>query len=94
MELLSISTHELIGYIGGFLLAICGLPEMIRSIRNNYCDIGHLMLSSWLIGEILVFLYVLPNKDIPLLLNYGANIVFITVMYYYKIFGEKNGKKS
>lgn len=77
---------ELLGYIGGALLAWCGFPESIRAYRNKRCDIGHMMLWSWYIGEIFVFLYVLPKKDIPLLINYGANILAISVLIYYKVF--------
>ena len=87
----SFTLHKLIGIMGGVLLSFCGLPEAIRSIKTKTCSIGHAMLISWGLGEILLFMYVLPTKDLPLILNYGINVLFIGVMYFYKIFGRKNG---
>jgi hypothetical protein len=79
------SSRPLIGWLGGALLAICAIPEAIRTIELGRCDIGWGMLSTWYIGEILLFIYVLPTRDKPLLLNYFVNIVAISVMIGYKI---------
>lgn len=76
----------MIAWIGSFLLAICGIPELIRTIADKHCYIGWGMLLSWLIGEILVFMHVATKyKDRALLLNYSLNIIIITIMVIYKI---------
>jgi len=77
-----------IGYIGGILLAFCSLPEVARTIMDGKCYIGWGMLVTWGLGELLVFIYILPKKDKPLLLNYGINLVLIGILLYYKIYGK------
>jgi len=77
---------DLFGYVGGILLAFCGLPEAYRAYKNKRCDIGKGMLSMWFVGEICLFLYVLPNRDIPLLMNYLTNILLLSILIWYKIF--------
>lgn len=78
-----------IGWIGGILLAWCGFPEVIHSIKTKECNLTWGMLSSWGIGEICLFIYVAPSMDLPLLLNYGLNVVFIGILCYYKIRSKK-----
>jgi uncharacterized protein with PQ loop repeat len=77
---------ELIGSLGAVLLALCGLPELVRSYKRKRCDIGWGFLGSWLIGEALVLIYVvLTSIDFILLANYSANLVIILGLIYYKI---------
>ena len=80
---------ELVGYLGGFLLAICAIPEAYRSWVNKRSDIGYGMLLTWFFGEILTLIYVLPKGDMPLILNYSLNILFICVIIKYKMFPEE-----
>jgi hypothetical protein len=75
-----------LGWIGGMLLAICGLPETIKTVKNGRCDLSSGFLLLWGSGE--VFTLISVCYDAPfgyLLLNYGLNIVFIGVMCYYKV---------
>ncbi len=39
----------------------------------------------WGVGEVLTLVYVLPKMEIPLLFNYAANIVFLLVITYFKV---------
>jgi len=39
----------------------------------------------WFIGEIFTIIYVFPKMDLPLLFNYTANVIFLSVIIYYKI---------
>lgn len=84
--------NSILGWTGGFLLAICGFPQMIQSIKEgNSKGLTHSFLWMWFIGEICLLGYVLPKSDIPLVLNYSANCVMISVIIYYKYFPrEKN----
>ena len=77
---------ETIGWIGSILLAFCGLPQAIKCFRTKSSagiDPGFIMM--WLAGELFTLAYVLPKLDWPLLFNYGANILFIGVIVYYKV---------
>lgn len=70
--------------VGSVLLALCALPEVVRTIRNKRCDIGHGMLLAWLIGEVCLVVFALQTKQYVLLINYIANLLFVLVLYWYK----------
>ena len=76
---------ETIGYLGGLLLAICGIPEVIRTIKDGRCHLGWPFLLLWFWGEILMEIYSIELWDYPLMFNYSANIVLVGIMLYYKI---------
>jgi len=78
---------ELFGWVGSILLAFCGLPQAIESYKtkSSYGVTWGLILM-WLLGEIFTLIYVFPKSDLPLIFNYTANILFISVIGYYKIF--------
>lgn len=76
-----------IGYLGSICLAICGLPQCILSIKqghSNGISIGFLIL--WSLGEIFTLIYIIPKSDLPLLLNYSANIIFLVIIWKYRLF--------
>lgn len=75
-----------IGWLGSFLLSICGLPLAYDSHKSKSAKgISWSFLLLWLAGEVLTFFYVLPKKVVlPLIFNYGLNIIFICVIIFYK----------
>lgn len=79
---------EWVGWVGSILLMLCAVPEVIRSVIRKQCDIGWGMLLSWLFGEILVLIYVIPKKDIPLIANYLGNTILILILCYYRKYGQ------
>jgi uncharacterized protein with PQ loop repeat len=80
---------EYIGWLGSFCFAICGAPEAYRSYKNKRCDVGWGLLNLWLLGEIFTLVYVILKSGfmgfLPLLFNYTANLVFLSIMFFYKI---------
>jgi uncharacterized protein with PQ loop repeat len=80
---------EKIGWIGSLLLAFSGLPELIRSIYNHRCDLGWGLLIMWSLGEVFALIYTLNKNQkvslVPLLVNYGLNIIFISGLIYIKL---------
>jgi uncharacterized protein with PQ loop repeat len=77
---------ETIGWIGSILLAFCGLPQAIESYRtknSNGLTWGFLIM--WGVGEIFTVIYIIPKWHWPLIFNYTANLIFISVILYYKI---------
>jgi len=81
---------ENLGWIGSILLAFCGLPQCIDSIKSgNSKGLNWGFLLMWFFGEIFTFYYVANNIDLPLILNYGANIIFLIIIIKYKFWPRK-----
>jgi uncharacterized protein with PQ loop repeat len=80
---------ETIGWISGAMLALCGLPEAVLAYRRKNSLLSYPFLLMWYIGEWGLFFYSLAkNKEVdllPLLFNYGLNIVFISIILFYKM---------
>jgi len=77
---------DIIGYIGSIMLAICGLPQAIESFKTKSSEgltWGFILL--WFFGELFTFAYIIPKMDLPLLINYSANIIFLIIIIYYKV---------
>jgi uncharacterized protein with PQ loop repeat len=74
------------GWMGSLLLAFCGLPQAVHSFRMKSSEgVTWGLISMWGLGEVFTIIYVFPKMDWPLLFNYGANIVFISVILWYKV---------
>lgn len=81
---------ETIGWLGSILLAFCGLPQAIESYKTKSSEgLTWGFISMWFIGEILTIIYILPQMVLPLIFNYTANIIFLSVIIYFKIFPKK-----
>ena len=76
---------EMMGYLGAIFLGVCAFPEMIRTIKDGKCHLGWTFLMMWYLGEVFMFIYIIPLRDIPLLFNYAFNILILSVMVVYKI---------
>ena len=77
---------ETIGWIGGILLAFCGLPQAWESYKTKSSEgLTWSFLIMWGLGELFTIVYVIPKWHWPLIFNYTANIVFISIIAYYKI---------
>ena len=80
---------EFIGWLGGVLLAICGVPMAWQSFNEGHSDgVNMMFLQLWFWGEIFVLAYVLVQPELlyPLIANYAFNIVLIAVVLRYKIY--------
>ena len=81
---------ENIGWLGSILLAFCGLPQAIESIKTKSSEgLTWGFIGMWFIGEICTFIYILPKMDLPLLLNYTANIIFLAIIIFYKMLPKR-----
>jgi len=83
------SMMEAIGFIGSILLAVCGIPEVVRTIKDNKCHLGWNFLLLWFGGELFMLSYIIPMKDLPLLVNYIFNTALVGIMLFYKIKNTK-----
>ena len=80
------SDLEMIGWIGSVLLASCGLPQAIKSYRQQHAHgVSLIFLIMWLFGEVLVLIYVAPKGHWPLIFNYTVNILFVVIILYYRL---------
>jgi uncharacterized protein with PQ loop repeat len=80
---------EKIGFIGSILLGVCGIPEVVRTVKDNKCHLGWNFLLLWFGGELFMLMYVIPMKDLPLLFNYIFNFALVGIMLFYKIKNTK-----
>jgi uncharacterized protein with PQ loop repeat len=81
---------EIIGWIGSILFAACGIPQAWQCYKNgNSRGLAWGFLITWLFGEILTIVYVLPKMDIPLLFNYTFNLIVLLIILRYKIWERK-----
>lgn len=75
---------ELVGWIGSMLLALCGLPQAIKSIRSGTSrGISLLMLLMWFSGEVFGLVYVISLASYPLIFNYFLNLVLLLIILKY-----------
>ena len=84
---------EILGYLGAIFLGVCAFPEMIRTIKDGRCHLGWPFLMMWYLGEVFMFIYIIPLRDMPLLFNYAFNILILSVMVVYKIKQHVNNTK-
>jgi len=81
--------QDLLGLIGSVCLGLCAVPQVLKTLRTKRAgDISWLFLLMWLTGEVAFFIY--TPWDLYLHANYGINIVFISIIIYYKV-GEPQG---
>jgi len=80
--------HEVIGIIAGICFALSALPQALKSIKERHSDgiaTGTIIL--WLTGEVCAILYTLHlwRETLPIFLNYFLNLLFVSVILYYKL---------
>lgn len=77
-----------VGLLGSFLLALCGLPLLVDSLKNKNAlqGLSGPFLLMWCLGEWFTFGYYLYTLgiDIPTILNYGINTTITTYLLWRK----------
>lgn len=80
---------EVIGWVGGLMLAICGAPQAWVSYKQKHSEgISWSFIMLWLLGEIFTLAYIWPSSQWPLIFNYSSNIAFLLIITWYKAFPE------
>lgn len=79
---------ECLGWIGAFLLSVCGIPQLYKTYKTGTTrGLSLTMLLCWLIGEVCLGTYVVIEAfEWPLLFNFIINSVIVaaTVILYWK----------
>lgn len=90
------ATVESIGWVGGLLLALCGLPQAIQTWKDKHADgLNWGFVGMWAGGEALTLVYVLEKSTLglwPLLANYGANLLFLSIILRWKLFPARQNE--
>jgi uncharacterized protein with PQ loop repeat len=84
---------EAIGWLGSFMLGICGLPLAMQCLKQKHAKgISKGFLLLWLGGEILMQVYVISKHgfDMPLLSNYWLNTVLCLVIAKFMFFPNRS----
>lgn len=85
---------KVIGWIGAIAFSLCGLPQAYDSYKEGNSDrlnVYYLTLCS--IGEIGTLFALISESHLwYMLFNYGANLIFLLVMWKYKIQPRKKGE--
>jgi uncharacterized protein with PQ loop repeat len=78
---------DAIGAVGSSMLAICGLPQAVKSWREGHSDgVSAGMLALWGGGEALLLVYVAASyADVMLITNYTINLAVIGVIVWYRL---------
>ena len=77
---------ENIGFTSALLLAFCSLPMLFKTIKDKHCDgISGWFIFLWFLGEVTGLIYVIPMRDIPLILNYSLNTIITFIVFMYKV---------
>lgn len=74
-----------LGLVGNLLLTFCGVPELIRTIKDKKCHLGWGFLLMWFLGEIFCLFYGFGLKETPLIINYVFNFSLVFIMLYFKV---------
>ena len=91
-----ITIIDIFGWSGAFLLATCGLPQLIKTIKTRSFDgLSFLFLVWWLAGEILTVTYIFYTAfRLPLIFNYTFNIIVVTIILILYFISWRKNKKN
>ena len=77
---------EIIGWIGSICFSLCALPQAVASFKQGHSDgISKIFLALWLTGEICMLWYTWRFGNLPITLNYLANLACLLVIIRYKV---------
>ena len=83
---------ELVAWIGSILLAVCAVPQAIKTFREKNADsLSSWTLAMWGAGELLLAIYTIDLQDWALAFNYTVNLISISVIVRYKFWPKNIG---
>ena len=86
---------NIIGWLSSLFFCICGAPQAYKSYRERSSKgISTSFLLMWLGGELLGIAYILPKNDYPILVNYLINLIFISIILYYKVIDKLSSNNN
>lgn len=86
---------DVFGWLSSLLFCICGAPQAYLSFREKTsAGISTSFLLLWIGGELLGIIYILPKNDYPILINYLINLIFISIILYYKVIDKLSSNNN
>jgi uncharacterized protein with PQ loop repeat len=81
----------MIGWIGAVLFSLCGLPQALKTHKDGHANgLDAYFLLLWTGGEIFTLIAVFNEAPILyLLFNYLTNLIFLVIMWKYKIWPRR-----
>jgi MtN3 and saliva related transmembrane protein len=77
---------EIVGYLGGFLIAIALLPQIIKTLRTKSAkDLSMLWTLVLLIGLLLYVIYATKNTILPLMVFATIESIMTVILIFLKI---------
>jgi uncharacterized protein with PQ loop repeat len=71
-------TAEVFGWAGSFLLSVASIPQAIQSYKQGHSEgLSTAMIWLWGAGMMSAMIYVTSKTDLPLMFNYGFNLVTV-----------------
>lgn len=78
---------EILGWIGGVILAVCMIPEVFKTIKQKKCTLSPWMLWLWFFGELIILVPVFKSPNaLFLILDHLISIMMLSVFIYYRHF--------
>ena len=80
--------YEILGYCGTSILVIAGVPQVVKTIKDNHANgLSLIYLILLILGFLSMLIYILTtSKQIPLVIGYSVNSCSVLILLYYKIF--------
>lgn len=78
-----------LGWLGQACLAVCAAPQAYQSFTTGTSSgVNVTFLTLWLMGELLSLIYVIGaySDALPIIVNYCVNMLFVSIIMYYKLF--------
>lgn len=80
-----------LGWLGSLCLAMCGLPAAIQCYKEKHANgLNYAFLILWTVGEICVLIPVVSMGKIWLVVNYSTNLLFLLIIWYFKLKSKKS----
>lgn len=84
--------HEIyqLSWIGSLLLAICGIPQVVKAARDPRSTAGLSwgLLVCWYFGELCMIGGVQHCVSLPVIANYACNAIMVMYLMKVKLYNE------
>ena len=78
--------HEMIGWIGSILLALCAVPQVVMCIKQGHAKgVSVTFLLMWFFGALFALIYILPAGKMPLIVNYILSSLMALIIVFYAL---------
>jgi uncharacterized protein with PQ loop repeat len=83
---MAVNQLDFIGWIGAVCFGLCGLPQCWFCFKRRSAEgMSTTFLALWTLGELCTLVYVCPEKQWPLVVNYSLNLACLSVIWRFKI---------